>query len=98
MSVLTRVSPNELDGTVGASASVVLKMDNTRQLLVVQNSAATGGNNLAFTLDGITTPVINSKGVQLVPGQAAFFDVCVPCGPINIIASGSNTPFVILYG
>jgi len=90
----------ESSGTVGTGATVELAAPTNgqvRQFLRVENPAATGGNSIAFTVDG-STPVVNGQGVTLYPGGNALFDTWVPQGAVTIIGGGAGSPWSICAG
>ena len=90
-------------GTVGTTAAAILSslattapqpqtQVNLRQFL--QITAPAGA--IAFTLDG-TTPVVAGQGTTLNSlSPTIIYDVKVPQGPINVVASSGSTPYTVI--
>lgn len=107
MSVLTRGIPSNTvtnsqaaSQNIGTSSVTVLPANGNRQFLMIQNLHAT--NNIGITFDG-TTPAIGTAGTFTMFGGTTNggllrFEIYVPVGPINIIASGSSTPVSVNEG
>jgi hypothetical protein len=95
MSAPTRSQRTTVSGTVGTSPITVLASNVAKNFLKVHNPAASGGNSLAYTLDGLTTPVVNGAGNTLYPGGSEICDTHVPTGAVQVIGSASNTPYTI---
>ena len=102
------ITQNNFYGTVGTTAITVLTTSvyetqgsniqgpsQLRQLLQIHNPTALNGASIAYTTDG-TTPVIGGAGITLFPGGTSTYDVRVPAGPINLIASASSTAYSII--
>lgn len=100
MSAQTRNQVIHTNGFVGTTAVVALATStfNTTNFFMIINNAASGGNSLAYTLDG-STPTINGSGITLQPGGSSTWDAFVPVGGvITVIGSAANTPYCITTG
>lgn len=92
-------------GLIGITSVVALGFRGSRTFLQIQNGAAAGGNNLAFTFVSndqspptLTTNNINGlTTVTLAPGGSATYDSFCPTNAIAVVASGASTPLLILY-
>ena len=95
MSALTRSQRNTISGTVGTTSVTVLAGGKAINFLKVHNPSASGGTQIAYTLDGLTTPVINGSGNTLYPGGSEICDVHVPTGAVQIIGSAVGSPYTV---
>lgn len=93
MSTFIRVPFTNTALSVGTAASLGLAADPQRQLLIIQNVHAT--NTVGYTLDG-STPVLATAGTFMLTANTRHtYELVVPIGPVNVIASGASTPVTI---
>jgi hypothetical protein len=95
MSALTVGQRTLLTGTVGTSPITVLTANTARNYLRVHNPSGTAF--LAVTYDGVTAPVINGAGITINPLWEDCNEIHVPVGAVQIVSSGSSTPYTIEY-